>query len=160
MITSGPEGAPGHLEPNQKWCFHVRTARWSLKTAIDPKIRLVKKTHTELMERLQADPRVFLARPYIWLCGKTLGSASRRSISSVWVFLTSPSGCQKLSIFGVLSFGSHSFKIAFQNKSKESFGKLEALWFQNCPYFLFLTFRSLRKRWFTYSGFHLNSFKL
>ena len=49
------------------------------------------------------------------------------SNSSVRVFSTRPSGSPKLSIFGVLSSGSHSFQNALQNKSKESFGKLEAL---------------------------------
>ena len=66
------------------------------------------------MERLQADPRVFPGRPHNWPHGKTLGSARRRSASSLWVFSTRPSGCPKISIFGVLSSGSHSSNNAFQ----------------------------------------------
>ena len=89
-------------------------ALWSLKIAIDPKLTLIEKTRRELVERLQADPRVFPGRPHNWPHGKTLGSARRRSASSLRVFSTRPSGCPKISIFGVLSSGSHSFKNAFQ----------------------------------------------
>ena len=89
IIISGPEGATGYLEPYQEWCFHVRMARWSLKIVIDPKLRLVEKTHTELVEYLQADPRVFLASPPTWLCEKTLRYFFRWSTSSRWVFSTS-----------------------------------------------------------------------
>ena len=88
IITSGPEGVTGHLEPDQEWCFHVRTACWSLKIASDPKLRLVEKTHTELVERCWANLRVFPGCPYTWPSGKTLGSFFRRSTSSVWVFST------------------------------------------------------------------------
>ena len=53
IITSGPEGSTECLEPDQKWCFHVRTARWSLEIASDRKIALVKKNSTELILQLE-----------------------------------------------------------------------------------------------------------
>ena len=62
-----------------------------MKIAIDPKLTLVEKTRTELVERLQADPRVFPGRPHNWPHGKTLGSARRRSTSSLRVFSISVS---------------------------------------------------------------------
>ena len=62
-----------------------------MKIAIDPKLTLVEKTQRELVERLQADPRVFPGRPHTWPYGKTLGSAWRRSTSSLRVFSISVS---------------------------------------------------------------------
>ena len=52
---------------------------------------LVEKTRRELAERLRADPRVFPCGQLCGRPGKTLGSAWRRSTSSLRVFSISVS---------------------------------------------------------------------
>ena len=62
-------------------------ARWSLKIVIDPKLRLVEKTHIELVERLKIDPNETQCSQGYEGTGVSFHICLNRKISSVEFFL-------------------------------------------------------------------------